>query len=342
MSVPAAKRGAGRAIAAAGLIVVIAASGAETGQFTSGVNLVEVYASVTDARGEPVTGLAQQDFEVRESGELQQISNFAAGEVPLSVAIALDHSFSMTGRRLDLAKAGARDFLGELRPQDESMVIAIGSEVEIVAPLSADRRSQFDALMRLDSFGTTGLHDAIIQAIDSVQPARGRRALVLLSDGDDRYSHATASEALERARRSDVMVFPVALGPRRPPLFAELATLTGGRSFQPRDSSASRGDAAALTTALRGIARELRHQYLLGYTPARPPVRRLRGMALDHRHRETARDAGPCARRVCGQVVFSYQLSAISYRTKVSSNQFPVLAGDWRLATGDYRLQPIS
>ena len=141
-----------------------------------------------------------------------------------------------------------------------------------MAPLSADRRSQFDALMRLDSFGTTGLHDAIIQAIDSVQPARGRRALVLLSDGDDRYSHATASEALDRARRSDVMVFPVALGPRRPPLFAELATLTGGRSFQPRDASASRGDAAALTTALRGIARELRHQYLLGYTPARPPV----------------------------------------------------------------------
>ena len=67
-----------------------------------------------------------------------------------------------------------------------------------------------------------------------MQPASGRRALVLLSDGDDRYSQATAAEALERARRSDVMVFPVALGPRRPPLFAELATLTGGRSFHAR------------------------------------------------------------------------------------------------------------
>jgi Ca-activated chloride channel family protein len=249
---------------AAGLILATAAA-AQTGQFTSGVNLVEVYASVTDARGEPVTGLTQQDFEVRESGQLQQISNFAAGEVPLSVAVALDRSFSMSGRRLELARTAARDFLADLRPADESMVIAIGSEVEIVAPLGTDRRKQFDALMRLDPFGTTGLHDGIIQAIDNVQPARGRRALVLLSDGDDRYSHATASEALERARRSDVMIFPVALGPSRPPLFAELAALTGGRSSQARD-------AATLTPTLRGIARELRQQYLLGYTPERPPV----------------------------------------------------------------------
>jgi Ca-activated chloride channel family protein len=260
----AAKTAAGWAIVAVGLTVAIAASG-ETGQFTSGVNLVEVYASVTDARGEPVTGLTQQDFEVRESGKLQQISNFAAGEVPLSVAVALDRSFSMSGRRLELAKVAAHDFLGELRPSDESMVIAIGSEVEIVAPLSADRRQQFDALMRLDPFGTTGLHDAIIQAIENVQPARGRRALVLLSDGDDRYSHASADDALERARRSDVMIFPVALGQSRPPLFAELATLTGGRSSQARD-------AATLTATLRAIARELRQQYLLGYTPERPPV----------------------------------------------------------------------
>jgi Ca-activated chloride channel family protein len=241
------------------------AAPAGTAQFTSGVNLVEVYASVTDTHGQPIAGLTQQDFEVRENGEVQQISNFAAGEVPLSVAIALDRSFSMAGRRLELAKAAARVFLGELRPADESMVLAIGSQVDVVAPLGADRRAQHDALMRLDPFGTTGLHDAIIEAIDSVQPARGRRALVLLSDGDDRYSHAAASDALERARRSDVMIFPVALGAQRPPLFAELAALTGGRSSYARD-------AASLTPTLRAIARELRQQYLLGYTPARPPV----------------------------------------------------------------------
>ena len=210
-------------------------------------------------------GLTQGDFELRENGEVQAISNFAAGDFPLSVAVALDRSFSMSGTRLALAKSAARAFLGELRPKDESMVLAIGSEVDVVAPLSTDRSPQFDALARLDPFGTTGLHDAIIRAIDEVQVAKGRRALVLLSDGDDRYSRATAADALDRARRADVMIFPVALGAARPPLFAELATLTGGRSHHTRDP-------AKLAETLRAIARELREQYLLGYTPARPVV----------------------------------------------------------------------
>jgi Ca-activated chloride channel family protein len=234
-------------------------------QFTSGVNLVEVYASVTDGRGAAISGLKQTDFELRENGELQTISNFAAGDVPLSVALALDRSFSMTGTRLSLAKSAAHAFLAELRPQDEAMVLAVGSQVDVAAPLSNDRTAQREALNRLDAFGTTGLHDAIIRAIDEVQPAKGRRALVLLSDGNDRYSQATTADALDRARRADVMIFPVALGSTRPPLFAELATLTGGRSYHARDG-------AALADTLRTIARELRQQYLLGYTPTRTPV----------------------------------------------------------------------
>lgn len=235
------------------------------GQFTSGVNLVEVYASATDSQGNPITGLTQADFELRENGELQAISNFGAGEFPLSAAIAIDRSFSMTETRLAVAKSAAQAFLGELRPQDEAMILGVGSTVETLAPLSTDRAAQRAAISALDAFGTTGLYDAIIHAIDDVQPAKGRRALVLLSDGNDRYSQASAADALDRARRSDVMIFPVALGAVRPPLFAELATLTGGRSYHARDG-------AALADTLRTIARELRQQYLLGYTPSRPPV----------------------------------------------------------------------
>lgn len=252
-------------------MVVAACIGAALGgvparaQFTSGVNLVEVYASVTDSRGEPVRGLGRGDFELREDGELQEIANFQSGDFPLSAAVALDRSFSMAGQRLELAKAGARAFLEELRAGDEAMVIAVGSEVEAVTPLSTDRPRQLEAVARLDAFGTTGLHDAIIRSIDAVQPAKGRRALILLSDGNDRYSRASAEEALERARRSDVMIFPVALGNIRPPLFAELATLTGGRSYHVRDPN-------QLPGTLRAIARELREQYLLGYTPRRPIV----------------------------------------------------------------------
>ena len=143
------------------------------------------------------------------------------------------------------------------------LIVAIGSEIEVLAPLSTDRTAQQRALASLQPWGTTGLHDAIIESIDAIQTAKGRRALVLLSDGNDRYSKASASDALNRARRSDVMVYPVATGRNRPSLFAELASLTGGRSFQP-------GDPGQLNIAMRTIANELRHEYLLGYTPSRP------------------------------------------------------------------------
>jgi Ca-activated chloride channel homolog len=251
--------------AVAALLAGTAAVRVAHGQFASGVNAVEVYVSVTDARGEPVKGLTKGDFEVREDGSPQEISTFTAGNLPLSVAVAIDRSFSMAGPQLTLAKTAARAFLGELRPADESMILAVGSTVDVLAPLSAERQPQFEALSRLDAFGTTGLHDAIIDAIDAVQPAKGRRALVLLSDGNDRYSRATAGEALQAARASDVMIYPVALGETRPPLFAELATLTGGRSFHARDPK-------TLPATLRAIAQELREQYLLGYTPARAIV----------------------------------------------------------------------
>ena len=238
-------------------------------QFTSGVNVVEVYAAVTDAQGNPVTGLRREDFTVLEDGRPQAISTFAEADFPLSVALAVDRSFSMASRpagsRPSFAGSvsAARTFLGELRPRDESMIVGIGSEIEVLAPLSTDRAEQFRVLSALKPWGTTGLHDAIIESIDSIQAAKGRRALVLLSDGSDRYSKAPASAALERARRSDVMIYPVAIGRERPALFAELASLTGGRSFQPRD-------AAELNVTMKTIANELRHQYLLGYSPSRP------------------------------------------------------------------------
>ena len=250
---------------AAIVAILLGWGGVLSAQFSSGVSLVEVYAAVTDQAGNPVTGLSRGDFTVLEDGQPQSLSAFAEGDFPLSVALAVDRSFSMGAKQLPIAVSAARTFLGELRPQDQSMVIAIGSEIETVAPLSTDRPAQQRALSDLTPWGTTGLYDAIIEAIDAIQAAKGRRALVLISDGSDRYSKATAAEALDRARRSDVMVYPIAVGSARAPLFAELAALTGGRSFQPKDPG-------ELNTIMRTIASELRHQYLLGYTPSRPIV----------------------------------------------------------------------
>jgi Ca-activated chloride channel family protein len=230
-------------------------------QFTSGVSAVEVYATVTDTRGEPVAGLQATDFTILEDGKPQAISTFAAGEFPLALAVGIDRSFSVSAERLTAATSAARKFVEQLRPADQVMVLAVGSDVETVAPLSTDHVAAMTALGRLERWGTTPLYDATLAALDIIQHASGRRALILLSDGEDRYSATTADGLVAQARRRDVLVYPVATGRKRSDLFAELASVTGGRSFQ----AADRRD---LEAALGSIARELRHQYLLGYTPA--------------------------------------------------------------------------
>ena len=231
-------------------------------QFASGVSLVEVYANVFDPQGQPVTGLTADDFRVSEDGESQRITTFAAGEFPLSVAIGIDRSFSMAGPRLALAKSAARIFLDALRPDDQAMVVAVGSEHGIVAPLSPDRAEARAAIDRLDAWGTTPLYDATLAALDAIQPAKGRRALVLISDGSDRYSRATAAELVDEVRRRDVLIYPIAIGGARPAIFAELSTATGGRTLFAQDRR-------ELQAGLATIARDLRLQYLIGYAPSR-------------------------------------------------------------------------
>ncbi|MBI3049988.1 MAG: VWA domain-containing protein, partial [Acidobacteria bacterium] len=219
--------------------VVALAAGAAAGtwqsgpgaQFSSQVELVEVYATITDAQGGLVMDLRREDFEVYENNQLQEVTTFAAGEFPLTVALGVDRSWSMAGDRLRLAKQASRSFLRALKPADRSMVVAISSEAEVIAPLTMDRFNQERAIAALDPWSTTALYDAIIAALDRLAPEPGRQALVLFSDGEDRYSRATAAEVLERARRSNALVYPIAIGRTRPPLLAELAVLTGGRSF---------------------------------------------------------------------------------------------------------------
>src|SRR2546428_5527464 len=99
-------------------------------QFTTGVSLVEVYATVLDRQGVPVTDLKANDFRVVQDGVPQTITVFAAGEFPLAVAIGVDRSFSMAGKgdRLAVAKAAGRAVVGALRPDDQVSVVAVGSD----------------------------------------------------------------------------------------------------------------------------------------------------------------------------------------------------------------------
>jgi Ca-activated chloride channel family protein len=117
----------------------------------------------------------------------------------------------------------------------------------------------------LSAWGTTPLHDAVIQSVEATDTGKGRRAVVIISDGDDRYSETPPSAVVDRARHANVLIYPVALGKNKPALFEELAAVTGGRSFHVRESR-------RLDETLRTIASDLQQQYLLGYTPTRPLI----------------------------------------------------------------------
>jgi len=230
-------------------------------RFSSGVQAVEVYATVTDATGEPVTGLRADDFQLDDDGRRQSITTFAEGAFPLTVALGVDRSLSMAGEPLRLARHAAEGFLRQLRPGDRSMVVAISAEADVVAPLDAPREAQLQAVAGLDAWSTTALRDAVVKTLDRLAPEGGRQALVVFSDGTDRYSQVGAEAMLQRARRGPALVYPIVLGRAPVAVLSDLARLTGGRAFALRD-------ARGLDEALGSIARELRHQYLLGYAPA--------------------------------------------------------------------------
>jgi Ca-activated chloride channel family protein len=230
-------------------------------RFSSGVQAVEVYATVTDGAGEPVTGLKADDFQLDDDGRPQRITTFAEGAFPLTVALGVDRSLSMAGEPLRLARRAAEGFLRQLQPGDRSMVVAINADAEVVAPLDAPREAQLRAVAALDAWSTTALRDAVVKTLDRLEPEPGRQALVVFSDGTDRYSEVSAASMLERARRGSALVYPIVFGRSQVGALSDVARLTGGRAFALRDPR-------ELDAALGSIARELRHQYLLGYAPA--------------------------------------------------------------------------
>jgi Ca-activated chloride channel family protein len=227
------------------------------------VTQVEVYATVTGEDGRAVRGLTASDFVVLENDVPQRITAFVDGDFPAAVALGVDRSFSMAGAPLTMARTAGRAFIASLKPDDRAMLVSISGEVEVLAPLSTDKGPLLKALDALDPWSTTSLNDALIRSLDLLEGETGRRAIVVLSDGEDRYSRATEAEVVSRARRSDVLMYPIAIGKGRPSLFPELATVTGGRSFvlkQPK----------SLQSTLQTIAEDLRAQYLIGYEPKEP------------------------------------------------------------------------
>ena len=248
------------ALAVGGCLVALAGAA----QFAARTDLVEIYVSVTDASGRPLDGLAREAFRVRDNGIDRPIAAFATGSLPLSMAVVIDHSFSMRGARLAAARAGALALLEALRAGDRVDVLAMGSDVETIAAADASREAAREAVRRLTPWGTSPIVDAIRAATGAIHGRPGRRAIVLFTDGEDRDDETTRRDALDAVRRSDALVYAVAVGSREPTLLDEFATASGGRVIRARDDRAAVEASAA-------IAADLQHQYLLGIAPSEGP-----------------------------------------------------------------------
>ena len=230
-------------------------------------DLVVVNVTVLDKAGKFVSGLKRADFQIFEDGTPQRISTFSAEETPFAAAILLDTSGSMESR-LTLGRSAAIRFLDGLRDEDVAAVYSFDTKVEQWADFSPGR----DLPQRVYALKTrtmTALNDAIVRAADDLaKREEKRRAIVVLSDGGENYSHASSDKALDRASAANATIYGANMseeGPKRDlagaAILKNLTEKSGGRYIE------SPGG-LALRDSFASIAEELGHQYTIGYRPS--------------------------------------------------------------------------
>jgi Ca-activated chloride channel homolog len=249
--------------------------------FRSQVEVVPLTVTVTDGRGRYVTDLTGSDFTVLENGVPQALAFFASGHVPVDLALVVDVSGSML-RHLPVVQKASRGLVRALQPEDRALVAALTGSLGIVEPLSTDRDRIEAAISNLTVSGSTALYNGLYVMLQTFERERRastdirKQVIVLLSDGLDTASHVSHEDVVALAQRVGVNIYVITVPGTGQPreraqrdartLHAEhemraLARQAGGRSFFPQ-----------IVHQLPGIygeiARELAHQYELGYFPA--------------------------------------------------------------------------
>jgi Ca-activated chloride channel family protein len=241
------------------------------------VRLVLLPASVEDKRGRIVTGLTAGDFRLTDEKVPQQIKYFSVeSDEPVSIAFVLDVSGSMRqSGKIDAAKEAIRFFVDQLRPQDRFALICFADDqVSWVTEFTSDRQRFLERLMVQEGYGQTALNDAV-GAIPKLvdERATGRKAIVLITDGVDNASKLTIEQAVVTARKVELPIFTVGFSTlpwedrkHATDLGFNMAVLqlfadeTGGALFVVQDPD-------ELKEAVARISTDLRHQYLIGYSP---------------------------------------------------------------------------
>ena len=189
------------------------APGEDGFRFKSGVELVNVTASVSDASGRFVSGLTRDDFIVYEDDVRQTVTHFSAERVPVSLGIVLDTSGSMTGEKIDAAKGALDRFLYELLdPRDEVFLYRFSDEPRLLQGWTTDKQSFSLALARIRPDGGTAMYDAVAEAVPLASQGRNqKKALVVISDGNDTSSRTDARDLKQLIRGSEVLVYAVGI-----------------------------------------------------------------------------------------------------------------------------------
>ena len=242
--------------------------------FGTGIEIINLSLSVTDAQSNFVTSLGQTDFAVFEDGIRQQLSLFTHENLPISLVLMIDTSASME-EKLETAQTAAIRFTKTLRDQDLAQVVQFNDRATTLQPFTNDLAALEAAVRKTESSGPTALHNALYIALKDLMKDKKaaelrRRAVVLLSDGEDTASLVTDEQVLELAKKSEINIYAISLRPNRPQdrermsfsqaahLLTVLTRETGGQVHFPNSLS-------ELDSIYDRIAEELRTQYSIGY-----------------------------------------------------------------------------
>jgi Ca-activated chloride channel homolog len=236
-------------------------------QYLTGVRVatVELPVIAINSDGKPVEGLKESDFEVSEDGVKQTVSFFARQQdLPIRLGLVIDTSGSMEKTLPEVQRVVVGFLRNLLRPRDRAFVEAFNDRAAMLEGFSADFGALERAMIALRADGETALYDATVYGLFQFSGVRGRKAMIVLSDGDDNSSRMDFDRTLDYAKRSGVTIYTVGVdlpitrvGIRSQ--LTRLARMTGGEAF-----FLARG--ASLGTVYERINRELRSQYLLAYT----------------------------------------------------------------------------
>ena len=246
--------------------------------------LVTLTATVTDSRGRYVATLQQSDFTVFEDGVKQELAYFNTGDrVPVSLGIIFDTSGSMIDKIHGVQDA-VEHFVKSVSSGDEIFLIRFSEDAEMVQDFTDDRRRILRAVEHLEPQGSTALYDAVVLGLERIKQGKHRkRALLLLTDGNDTASSASFDSVVALARRSEVTIYALGIGHGERGSFGHdphgrqsgdtvdirvlraIAEPTGGAAYFLEN--AHRGGRDLIDEAATEVANELKQQYTLGYRP---------------------------------------------------------------------------